>query len=310
MRDISKKTNTLRIAVATASLKLRPGTLTLVRRGKIPKGDPLEVARVAAVQAAKDTSRIIPYCHPLPLDHVSVEFSLGRKSIEITAAVKAIHKTGVEMEALTAVSVAALTLYDMLKMLDESLEIENIRLVEKTGGKSDFSEKPAGSMSAAVLVISDSVAGRSRQDESGRRIVERLEAEGFETVDLRVVPDKPQQIREQLIEYAERLIVDLVLTTGGSGLGPRDTTPEATSAVLEREACGIAESLRAYGRERTPFSMLSRGRAGIRGRTLIVNLPGSLKAVTESLDALFPACLHAVSMLRGKGHPPPGKPEK
>ena len=310
MRDISRKTNTLRTASAMAVLRVRPSTLALIRQGKIPKGDPLEVARVAAVQAAKDTSRIIPYCHPLPLDHVAVEFSLGKQDIEVVATVKAIHKTGVEMEALTAASVAALTLYDMLKMLDDSLVIENIRLTEKTGGKSDFSLEIAGSMKAAVLVISDSVAGRSKQDESGRRIVERLEAEGFEIADFRVVPDETGQVRESLVEYADRLKVDLVLTTGGTGLGPRDTTPEATSAVMERRAPGIVESLRAYGRERTPFSMLSRGRAGIRGRTLIVNLPGSSKAVAESLDALFPAALHAVSMLHGMGHSKPGKPKK
>ena len=310
MRDISNKTNTLRTAEATASLKVQPSTLALIRKGKIPKGDPLEVARVAAVQAAKDTSRIIPYCHPLPLDHVAVEFSLGKQSIEVVATVKAIHKTGVEMEALTAASVAALTLYDMLKMLDETLVIENIRLAQKTGGKGDFSLEIAGPMKAAVLVISDSLAGRSKKDKSGQRIVERLEAEGFEIADFRVVPDEPEQVRERLVDYADRLKVDLVLTTGGTGLGPRDTTPEATSAVLEREAPGIAESLRAYGQERTPFSMLSRGRAGIRGRTLIINLPGSPKAVAESLDALFPATLHAISMLHGMGHSTPGKPEK
>jgi len=310
MRDISRKTNTLRTAAAAATLRVQPGTLSLVRRGEIPKGDPLEVARVAAVQAAKDTSRIIPYCHPLPLDHVAVDFSLGGDSIEVAVSVKAVQKTGVEMEALTAASVAALTLYDMLKMLDESMVIENIRLLEKTGGKSDFSLEGGDPLKAAVLVVSDSVAGKKKEDESGRRIAERLEAEGFQIAAIEVVPDEPERVREKLTEYADRLKADLVLTTGGTGLGPRDTTPEATSALLEREAPGIMECLRAYGQERTPFSMLSRGRAGIRGRSLVVNLPGSVRAVAESLDALFPAALHAVSMLRGGGHRGAGKTKK
>jgi cyclic pyranopterin monophosphate synthase len=302
MRDISRKSSSLRVARAEATLKTLPSTLALVRQGKIPKGDPLEVSRVAAIQAAKDTSRIIPYCHPLPLDHVKVEFALGKDSIGVAVTVKAIHKTGVEMEALTAASVAALTLYDMLKMLDQSMEIENLRLVEKTGGKSDFAVETAGSVKAAVLVISDSVAGKSRKDASGRKIVERMKAEGLEVLELRVVPDEPGQVEEALTEFADKLKADLVLTTGGTGLGPRDTTPEATSGVLEREAPGIVESLRAHGTERTPFAMLSRGMAGVRGQTLIVNLPGSARAVEESLDALFPAALHAVSMLRGGGH--------
>ncbi len=104
-----------------------------------------------------------------------------------------------------------------------------------------------------------------------------------------------------------------MLTTGGTGFSPRDNTPEAMARVIEREIPGIPEALRAYGQERTPYSMLSRGKAGIRGRTIIINLPGSKRGVAESLDALFPGLLHAFGMLRGGGHPdapahPEGKP--
>lgn len=120
MKDVSRKFNSLRTACAEAVLRLAPATLTLIRDGKVPKGDPLPVAKVAAIQAAKETSRIIPYCHPVPVDFV-----------------------GVEMEALTGASVAALTLYDMLKMLDTSLEITSVRLLDKHGGKSDFDQTQA-----------------------------------------------------------------------------------------------------------------------------------------------------------------------
>src|SRR3990170_1839099 len=113
MRDISNKTSTLRTAIAKATLKVSPQTIQFIRDGKIPKGDPLPVAKVAAIQAAKNTSQIIPYCHPLPVDFVDCRFDLHADSIEITTEVKAIYKTGVEMEALTAASVAALTIYDM-----------------------------------------------------------------------------------------------------------------------------------------------------------------------------------------------------
>ena len=302
MRDISKKTKTLRTASATAVLKVSPETIALIRGNKIPKGDPLPVAKVAAIQAAKNASQIIPYCHPLPIDFVDCRFELGLETIEITAEVKAVYKTGVEMEALTAATVAALTIYDMAKAVDESMEIVSIRLLSKKGGKSDFSEVLDRPLRAAVLVASDSIAGRKKEDSSGRLIVERLKATGAEIVDYRVIPDDAEQIRQNLLRYADNLKVDLVMTTGGTGLSPRDVTPEATAAVLEKQVPGITESARSYGEDRTPYAMLSRGIAGVRGKTIIVNLPGSKRGVEESLDAILPGLLHAFKMLWGGGH--------
>ena len=303
MLDISRKHSTLRTATASAVLVLKPETVALVRAGRIPKGDPLAVAKVAAIQAAKNTSQIIPYCHPLPVDSVGVEFEMGEGRIEIKVSVKAIHKTGVEMEALTAASVAALTLYDMMKMLDETMEIAGVRLLEKTGGKDDFRSAFAKPLRAAVLVMSDSISAGKKKDESGRAIVERLKQEGVDVAGYRVIPDDTEGIIATLIAYADRDKLDLVVTTGGTGFSPRDNTPEAMKQVIEREAPGVVEAARAYGQARTPYSMLSRGRAGLRGRTLIINLPGSRKGVAESLDALFPAILHGFKMLRGGGHP-------
>lgn len=138
MWDVSEKENNLRTATAQAVIKAKHETLKAIREGTVPKGDPLAVAKIAAIQAAKNTPTIIPYCHPLPLSHVSVDFELGMESIQITVTTKANYKTGVEMEALTAASVGALTLYDMLKQIDMGMSIESIHLVEKTGGKSDF----------------------------------------------------------------------------------------------------------------------------------------------------------------------------
>jgi cyclic pyranopterin phosphate synthase len=138
MRDISEKTITQRTATAKAVVRASESTITMVRDNKIPKGDPLPVAKIAAVYAAKNTGQMIPYCHPLPIDFADCTFSVGKDRIEITTEVKATYKTGVEMEALTAASVAALTVYDMLKMVDSGIEIESITLLKKTGGKSDF----------------------------------------------------------------------------------------------------------------------------------------------------------------------------
>jgi cyclic pyranopterin phosphate synthase len=132
MVDVSAKPPMTRRAVATGHIAMRRGTLALIRSGTTPKGDVLAVARIAGIQAAKETSRLIPLCHQLPLSSVEVSFEFGKSGIAITAAVKTTAQTGVEMEALTAVSVAALTLYDMCKAVDKSMTISAIRLKEKT----------------------------------------------------------------------------------------------------------------------------------------------------------------------------------
>ncbi len=223
-------------------------------------------------------------------------------SIEVRAEVKCIYKTGVEMEALTAAGVAALTLYDMLKMLDEPMEISSIRLIEKAGGKSDYRQKIAGSLKAAVLVLSDSVSGGKKSDVSGRIIEECLKNEGVDVVDYRVLPDDLKEIQETVKEYLDETEIDLLVTTGGTGTSPTDCTPEAIRPLIERELPGITEAIRAYGQERTPYSMLSRSIAGIKGTTVIICLPGSSRGVSESLEAIFPAVLHAFKMLRGGRH--------
>lgn len=303
MRDVSSKNKTLRIATAQAVLKVSPGTIRIIEEGRVPKGDPLSVSKVAAVQAAKNTPQILPYCHPVPMDYVEVLFNLGEDTITVTVIAKAIYKTGVEMEALTAAAAAALNLYDMLKMLDEAMEIQGVRLLEKQGGKSDFRQNFASRLQAAVLVISDSIAAGGKTDRSGRTIVDWLEAEGLAVVDYRIVADDVAGIRNAILDYVDAQKLDLVITTGGTGVSPRDNTPEAVQDLFEKELPGVAEAVRAYGQERTPYSMLSRSTAGIRGKSLILNLPGSTGGVRDAMDVLFPSVLHAYKMLWGGGHP-------
>jgi cyclic pyranopterin monophosphate synthase len=302
MRDISNKVNTERTATAMAVLKVSPGTISLIKEGRVPKGDPLPVAKVAAVQAAKNTSQIIPYCHPVPVDFVGVNFQVEDEQILIEVTVKAIYKTGVEMEALTAASVAALTIYDMTKMLDESMEIGSVTLLRKTGGKSDFNQSVASSLSAAVIVLSDSVAAGKKEDISGKLIVERLQHEGLLPVDYLVMPDNPELLESKIKYLADEKKVSLIVTTGGTGLSRTDKTPEALENVIEQPIPGIPEAIRSYGQERTPYSMLSRSQAGLRGGSLIVSLPGSRGGVKDSLDAIFPAVLHVFKMMRGGSH--------
>lgn len=152
---------------------------------------------------------------------------------------------------------------------------------------------------AGVLTISDKGARGEREDTSGAAARALLAEAGVEVVRVAIVPDEGDRIADTLREWCAGGL-DLVLTTGGTGLAPRDVTPEATRAVLDYEVPGIAEALRADGLRRTPFAMLSRAVAGVRGRTLIVNMPGSERAVRENLAVLLPVLPHAIATLRGE----------
>jgi len=153
-------------------------------------------------------------------------------------------------------------------------------------------------MKVGILTVSDKGARGEREDRSGPAIRQMMEAAGGEIVRARIVADEQDEIRAALVEWSDEGL-DLILTTGGTGFSPRDWTPEATKAVLDRETPGIAEAMRRAGMEKTPTAMLSRAAAGIRKRTLIVNLPGSEKAVRESLEAILPALPHGVEVLKG-----------
>ena len=303
MIDVSGKPTTLRTATARAVLTLSTEALERMHAGMLPKGDPLVVARVAAVQAVKRTSDIIPYCHPMPIDHVGVDYKVEHNRIVVEVCVTAIYRTGVEMEAMTGASVAVLTLYDMMKMGDESMRIDEVTLVKKRGGKSDHCDVWPTPLRAAVLVMSDSIAAGRKSDASGLMVRERLEGEGVEVVTYEVIPDEANIIRERVIGYADDLAVDIVMTTGGTGMSPRDRTPEALAEVFDREIPGVAEAMRAHGQSRTPYSMLSRGIAGMRGQTVIVTLPGSRNGVRDSLDALLPGLLHGFKMIHMEASP-------
>ncbi len=303
MFSTAHKISTLRTAKAQAVLRLTPPLVEALRSKSGPKGDALEIARAAGVLAAKRTWELIPYCHPVPIDQVLIHYEIEEASARVTSEVTSVAKTGIEMEALIAAQIAATTLFDMLKPLSAEMEITDIKVLEKEGGKSSFREKLPSGFKAAVIVTSDGTFAGERKDRSGKIIRERLEKFGVSDVDYLVLPDEKEKIRRALLNFHERDF-SLVLTTGGTGLGPRDVTVEATQEVVDREIPGIVEAARAFGQQRTPYSMLSCGKAGLKGKMLIVNLPGSSKGTEESLDAIFPAILHSYKMMVGGKHDP------
>lgn len=296
MIDITHKPTTLREAIATATVSVSASdTIAAVREGRVPKGNVLESARVAALFGVKRTHELIPDCHPLPIEHAECTFEISAMEIEVRMRVRTIYRTGVEVEAMHGASVAALTIYDMLKPIDKGITIGSIKLLEKTGGKSDWKDAFDRTPRAAVLVISDGVASGKKEDKGGALLVERLKNLGVACSGTTIVPDEPERIAAQVKAWAAEGY-DLILTTGGTGLSPRDRTPEAIAPLLDREVPGIMEAARSYGQERMPLAMMSRGIAGMIGRTLVITLPGSTRGAKETMDALFPFVLHVIKV--------------
>ncbi|MDO8804302.1 MAG: bifunctional molybdenum cofactor biosynthesis protein MoaC/MoaB [Elusimicrobiota bacterium] len=300
MINISGKYSTLRTATAAASVRMAPEFIRRIAENRIEKGNVLETARVAGTMAAKKTSELIPYCHPLPIDEIKIEFKLLEDKIEITSSASTIWKTGIEMEALTAGAVAALTIYDMVKSLDAGAVIEEIKLIEKRGGKSDFREKFSAPLKVCVLAVSNAAAAGKREDKAGAIVKEMLAGSQVEIAGYAVVADDAALIKARLLGW-KKAGIDAVFTVGGTGLGATDVTVEALREVITTEAPGIAEAMRAYGQQRTPYSMFSRSVSGLIDKMLVVALPGSTRGVKESLSAILPGVFHAFPMMYGGG---------
>jgi len=298
MRNISAKPTTLRIAIAEAIVSMHPDSIAVVKDNLGPKPDVLPTARAAAFLAVKNTPNALPHCHPIPIEAVRVNYEFLPGKIRIEVEVQTIYKTGVEVEAMHGASIAALTIYDMMKPIDKGIELQGVRLLKKRGGKTDWQLPEGKEIHAAVLVCSDAVVSGRKEDSAGQYVRSALADMGVQITSYNQVGDGAESIRptvEGLLEQS----VNLLVTVGGTGLNAKDQTPEAIRPLLDTEVPGIMEAARNYGQDRTPKAMVSRGLAGIAGNTLVIALPGSTAGARESIAALFPAVLHLLPLKRG-----------
>ena len=299
MVDVSGKPGTLRVARASGCIVMQPATIELLLQEALPKGNVLTTAKLAGIMAAKNTAHLVPLCHQLNLSWADIEFDVQKDRIVIVATVKTKESTGVEMEALTVVSVAALTIYDMCKAVDKTMEIGSITLEKKTGGKS---HQPEGYRpKTSILVMSDSISSGRGIDRSGQVLREGFEAAGCPVGEVRVIADDQEEIVSVVDEWTAGG-VELIITTGGTGLGPRDVTVDALLPRFSRKLPGIEQALFNWGQGKTKTAMLSRLAAGMIDSSMVICLPGSTGAVSDALEVLVPAIFHAFAMIKGEGH--------
>jgi molybdenum cofactor synthesis domain-containing protein len=237
----------------------------------------------------------------LPVEFAAITHEIDGLNIIISVEVHTIYKTGVEVEAMHGAAITALTIYDMLKPLDKGVEISTIKLEAKKGGKTDFKDQQSNDLRCAVIVCSDGVAAGVREDKSGKTILEKLGQLNLSVSHHEIIPDDLSTIQEKVRQLSKDEY-DLVLLIGGTGLSPRDVTPDAVAPLFDREISGLMEAARNYGQQRTPYAILSRGVAGFIKNTLVITLPGSPKGVAETIDAIFPYVLHVFRVKEGVKH--------
>ena len=321
MVDVSAKDVSARTATAAGAVHTTAEVVELISQGGLPKGDALGVARLAGIMAAKRTPDLVPLCHPIAIHGVKVDLVPIGDRVEITATVRTADRTGVEMEALTCVTVAGLALLDMIKAVDPAATIDQVRVLRKEGGKTGLWERPhpaaalheieatapaaqpahrpLDGVTVTVIVASTRAATGVYADRSGPILAEGFTALGARVQGPIVVADG--EPLKQALHTALELGPDAIVTSGGTGVTPTDRTPEITRALVDREIPGLAQAVRTN--PAVPTAALSRGVAGVAGRTLIVNLPGSTGGTRDGLAVLAQVLGHAVDQIKGGDHP-------
>jgi len=296
MKNVGGKPETLRTARARATLQAPSNCMALLHSRQTEKGDPIATARIAGILAAKRTDEILPLCHPLPLHHAEVFFEVGDTEVVIEAEAQTIGPTGVEMEALTAATVAALCLYDMLKpYTDQSnLRLGEARLLDKTGGKSHYPRQLAAPLPAVVIDLSHGADGSDA-------VTKALHLAGFEPVEHESMTGPASALTERIRLLADEGMPSLIVTIGATGVGSNDHAVEAVEASLTKPMPGLVEAARTFRQRYRPDAMLERGSAGMCEGTVVLTLPDGAEAARETLAALMPGLLGFLEKRRQVG---------
>lgn len=319
MIDVGRKRVTRRRAIAAGTITVGPVAFRKIKEKALPKGDVLALAEIAGITGAKKTPDLIPMCHTLPLDQVTIHCVLREPdAVDVYCQVTAHAKTGVEMEAIMGTQAALATIWDLVKGTEPNLLIGDIKLLVKEGGKSGLWINPDGipdwleaqlppqntlqGIKAALLVMSDRASKGEYEDKSGVLLKELLEQAGAQLTGYDVIPDQPETIAEHIRKLCDEEKPDLLLASGGTGPGPRDVTPEVVEDLCDRMLDGLGEVLRRESAAFTDTAWLSRMTAGMRGGTLIIALPGSPKAVKECWEIVAPFLGDALQKIAGQGH--------
>jgi molybdenum cofactor biosynthesis protein MoaC len=287
------------MAKAEGKISILPETILAIQDVTLPKGNVLTTAKIAGIQAAKKTAEMIPMCHQLNLSFVDIEFDIQENAILIKSTVKTKEATGVEMEALSAVSGAALTIYDMCKAVDKTMVIGEIQLVEKVGGKSDHATEYRPKV--GVITLSDSISSGKGVDKSGPILINGFADSRCSVNHKKVLPDGSDELVLTIQSWVEDG-VELILTIGGTGLGPRDLTIQTMEKIFDSRLPGIEQALHAYGRGKVKTAMLSRLTAGVVNGAIVICLPGSTGAAKDALTVLIPTIFHSFHMMSGEKH--------
>lgn len=333
MIDVSEKNVSKRTATAVGSIRVCEKTLQMIRSGQSPKGNILAIAEVAGIMAAKNTPSLLPLCHPLIIDAVKVWFEIENDIVKGFCQVTCNAKTGVEMEALVGVNAALLTVYDLAKAVDPVIEISNIYLMEKIGGKSghwthpklqqpntlnnslnsfNLVQKSVQNSSVkitqginhgtyGVITLSDRASQGVYEDESGKVLEDFAKNLFLDEGEYIVLPDDAELLKKKMNQLSQKK-TPLILITGGTGIGPKDITLEVIRSLAAKELPGFGEKQRLYGEQFTKSSWLSRSSAFVVDSSLVVLFPGSPKAVKQGLEAIGDLIPHALKMLQGDGH--------
>lgn len=325
MIDVGGKAPTHRIAIAEGRIVVGPHAFPLIRDRALPKGDVLVLAEIAGIQGAKSASQLIPLCHPMGLDQVQIrtELEVDDVAVRVFCTASTHAKTGVEMEALAGANAALLTIWDLTKMVEPDLLIDGVRLLAKVGGKSGRWLNPAGvpdwveamvsaqplqasptlqGITAAIITLSDRAASSVYEDKATPVAKALLESLGAIVTGTYVIPDEPADLTQKIDEIRQVGQTRLIITTGGTGIAPRDQTPDTIARMADRIIPGIGEQLRLYGSQFTPFSWSSRSIGATLGNMLILTLPGNPKAVREGIECLHKQIPHLINTIDNIKH--------